>query len=224
MAGGDQAKYDQIMDWFCNDHFGFGEIDRMYTLSETYGVSLTTLFDMRISGLGWGQIKKQWPNWPTPPAGEISSTVMPTATLASTATEMPLATLTITETDVLSDTLPKNDRSCPRSSDIPKAQALAAKYGVSAEFVGGLFCKGFGFGEIDKALSLSNGDLGVAQQILNMRSSGLGWGEIETLLKGTSTTVAPGNKNKPKPSGGGQGNKPIKTPPGQGPKPPRGKP
>ncbi len=216
------VSYEEIMGWFCDHHFGFGEIDRMYTLSETHGVSLTTIFDMRLSGLGWGQIKKLWPTWPISPTGEISSTELPTTTLLPLPTLEP--TLTITETDVLSNTLPKNDRSCPRSSDIPKAQALAGKYGVSAEFVGGLFCKGFGFGEIDKALSLSNGDLAITQQILNMRSSGLGWGEIEALLRDAATTTAPGNKNKNKPSVGGQGNKPVKTPPGQGPKPPRGKP
>ena len=220
MAGGDQAKYEQIMDWFCNDHFGFGEIQIMLTLSETQGVSLTTIYDMRLSGLGWGQIKKQWPTWPISPTGEISSTELPTTTLLPLPTLEP--TLTVTETDVLSNTLPKNDRSCPRSSDIPKAQALAGKYGASAEFVGGLFCKGFGFGEIDKALSLSNGDLAITQQILNMRASGLGWGEIEALLKDAATTVAPGNKNKPKPAGG-QGNRPVKTPPGQG-KPQKRKP
>jgi len=220
MAGGDQAKYDQIMDWFCNDHFGFGEIQIMLTLSETQGVSITTIYDMRLSGLGWGQIKKQWPISPT---GEMTPTVTPTPTLLPFSTLAP--TLTITEAEVLSNTLPKNDRSCPRSSDIPKAQALADKYGVSAEFVGGLFCKGFGFGEIDKALSLSNGDIAIAQQILNMRASGLGWGDIELIQNGAATTVAPGNKNKPKPYGGGQGNKPVKPNPGRGPKPPKpGKP
>jgi hypothetical protein len=219
------VSYEEIMGWFCDYHFGFGEIDRMYTLSETQGVSLTTLFDMRLSGLGWGQIKKQWPNWPISTTGEISPTLLPTTTLLPSSTLVTTTTLTITETEVLSNTLPKNDRSCPRSSDIPKAQSLAAKYGVSPELVGGLFCKGFGFGEIDKALSLSNGDLAIAQNILNMRSSGLGWGEIEALLKDSATTVAPGNKNKPKPSGGGQSNKPIKTPPGHGPKLPKpGKP
>jgi hypothetical protein len=70
------------------------------------------------------------------------------------------------------------------------------------------------------------------EYILGLRASGLGWGEIEALLRDAATTTAPGNKNKPKPGvqnnnnkPAGQGNKPVKTPPGQGPKPPKpGKP
>jgi hypothetical protein len=226
------ASYEEIMGYFCNDHLGFGEIDHLYTLSETKGVSLSTIYDMRLSGLGWGQIKKLWPTLTISPTADISSTARPTTTLVPTTTWTPSTTLTITDTEVLNSVPPKNNRSCPRSSDIPKAQALAAKYGSSPEFVGGLFCKGFGFGEIDKALSLYLETGAPVEYILGLRASGLGWGEIEALLRDAATTTAPGNKNKPKPGvqnnnnkPAGQGNKPVKTPPGQGPKPPKpGKP
>ncbi len=39
------ADYDQIMDWFCNSHLGFGEIDHMLTLSDTTkGITTTQIY------------------------------------------------------------------------------------------------------------------------------------------------------------------------------------
>jgi hypothetical protein len=152
------------------------------------------------------------------PTADISSTVRPTTTLVPTTTWTPSTTLTITDTEVLNSVPPKNNRSCPRSSDIPKAQALAAKYGSSPEFVGGLFCKGFGFGEIDKAFSLFQQTGAPIEYILGLRSSGLGWGEIEALLRDAATTQLQ-EKNKPKPGAnsnssllGGQVTNPSKNP------------
>jgi len=48
----------EIMDWFCDLHFGFGEIDLMLGLSAQYGVDVGEIILMRQGGLGWGQIKK----------------------------------------------------------------------------------------------------------------------------------------------------------------------
>jgi hypothetical protein len=52
------VPYDEIMDWFCNG-FGFGEVNRAYSLSLTKDMPVEDIFAMREDGLGWGQIKKQ---------------------------------------------------------------------------------------------------------------------------------------------------------------------
>jgi hypothetical protein len=53
------VNYVRIMNWFCINHFGFGEIDQMVNLAARYGVPIDDIFDMRDEeGLGWGQIKQ----------------------------------------------------------------------------------------------------------------------------------------------------------------------
>ena len=51
------VPYEEIMGWFCQ-HFGFGEIDHAYSLSLESGTPVTQIFDMRRSGMGWGEIRK----------------------------------------------------------------------------------------------------------------------------------------------------------------------
>lgn len=55
------VPYGQIMDWHC-DGFGFGEIARALILGELNeeGVTAQDVLDMKDSGLGWGQIKKEF--------------------------------------------------------------------------------------------------------------------------------------------------------------------
>ncbi len=56
--------YDEIMGWFCQG-FGFGEIDLAYNLAmqkqgqNQNAIDVTQIFEMRKSGLGWGEIKQQ---------------------------------------------------------------------------------------------------------------------------------------------------------------------
>jgi hypothetical protein len=50
--------YGLIMDWFCINRYGFGEIDLMLGLSYEYPVDYWDVFDLRETGLGWGQIKR----------------------------------------------------------------------------------------------------------------------------------------------------------------------
>lgn len=49
---------EEIVGWFCQG-FGFGEIDLAYSLARSANVPVSTVFDLRKSGLGWGEIKKQ---------------------------------------------------------------------------------------------------------------------------------------------------------------------
>jgi len=50
------VTYDEIMGWFCQ-RYGFGEIDEAYSLSEETGTPVEEIFEMRASGMGWGEIK-----------------------------------------------------------------------------------------------------------------------------------------------------------------------
>jgi hypothetical protein len=48
---------EEIMGWFCQG-FGFGEIDLAYSLAHEANMPVAQVFDLRKSGLGWGQIKQ----------------------------------------------------------------------------------------------------------------------------------------------------------------------
>jgi hypothetical protein len=51
------VSYEEIMGW--NDQgFGFGEIDQAYAMSQETGAPVATIFEMRASGMGWGQIRR----------------------------------------------------------------------------------------------------------------------------------------------------------------------
>jgi hypothetical protein len=52
------APYEDIMHWFCDFHYGFGEIDLAYSLRHQTGRPVEEIFAMRASGMGWGNIKK----------------------------------------------------------------------------------------------------------------------------------------------------------------------
>lgn len=59
------VSYEEIMGWFCK-HYGFGEIDMAYSLSQASGKTVEEVFAMRESGMGWGNIKKELEPTPTP--------------------------------------------------------------------------------------------------------------------------------------------------------------
>jgi hypothetical protein len=46
------VSYAEIMHWFCDYHYGFGEIDLAYSLSRQYGKPVEEIFAMRASGMG----------------------------------------------------------------------------------------------------------------------------------------------------------------------------
>jgi hypothetical protein len=49
--------YGQIMDWFCENHFGFGEIIHLLKTGKDPDVTLDELIEMRIEeGMSWGKI------------------------------------------------------------------------------------------------------------------------------------------------------------------------
>lgn len=192
------------MGWFCQ-HFGFGEIDLAYGLSRQYNLSVVQIFDLRRSGLGWGQIKQMLAKGLITPTPEVTGT--PTATPTATVT----GTITVTETPTGTPATPtplpvKNDRNCPQQ-DNPTARSLAARYAVTVEEIMGWFCRGFGFGEIDRAYSWGL-QYGIPPaDIFAMRTQGLGWGQVKQRLEASSLA------GTPHPGGPGNGN-PGNNPPG----------
>ena len=52
------VPYEEIMYWFCQN-YGFGEIDLAYELSRASNLPVEQIFQMRASGLSWGEIKQQ---------------------------------------------------------------------------------------------------------------------------------------------------------------------
>ncbi len=88
-----------------------------------------------------------------------------------------------------------------QTSPHPMATALAAKYGVTTEWVMGYFCDGYGMGAIMLALKTHELTGASADDLLAQRAGGMGWGAIWQGLKliGNERNVQtpPGLLNKP---------------------------
>ena len=54
------ADYLYVQWMFCNDNLGFGEIKNMLKFSMLTGIDTATLQAARLSGMGWGQIRKEY--------------------------------------------------------------------------------------------------------------------------------------------------------------------
>jgi hypothetical protein len=117
----------------------------------------------------------------------IPTPVPPTATaVPPTATTAPPTPVPPTATSVPPTSPPPAanlDLSCAGSNIQPKAEALAKEFGVSYAEIMSWNCKGWGFGEIERAYSLSR-ETGVsAARIFEMSASGMSWGDIRKSLK-----------------------------------------
>lgn len=55
-----QVSYDEVMGWFCDGRYGFGEIDLAYSIARAAGVPVSQVFDQRASGMGWGNVLKEF--------------------------------------------------------------------------------------------------------------------------------------------------------------------
>jgi hypothetical protein len=78
------ATYENIMIWFCDDNLGFGEIEQAFKLFIRYfneinlieddGVDIIQdIIDMRLSGLGWGQVKHEMAGFESGVSPEVES-------------------------------------------------------------------------------------------------------------------------------------------------------
>ena len=91
LAGEFEVTYQEIMDRFCLEGYGFGEIMVAYRIAEQAGVSTSEVFDMRATGVGWGSIMKSYGLH-----GMSGKTIATTTTTATTTT----STTTISTTPV----------------------------------------------------------------------------------------------------------------------------
>jgi hypothetical protein len=53
------VSYEQVMSWFCDGGYGFGEIMLALSASEEMGMSVDELLAMKAEGTGWGSIWKE---------------------------------------------------------------------------------------------------------------------------------------------------------------------
>ena len=61
-----ETKYTEIMNLFCEGGFGFGEIDLGYRIAAAAGVDAADVFALRDTGMGWGNVLKEY-KLPKPP-------------------------------------------------------------------------------------------------------------------------------------------------------------
>lgn len=73
------VTYQEVMDRFCLEGYGFGEIKLAYDIAAQAGVSVSVVFDMRVAGSGWGNIMKYYGLH-----GNSGKTVSTTTSAAST--------------------------------------------------------------------------------------------------------------------------------------------
>jgi hypothetical protein len=126
------------------------------------------------------------------PTNEETSTPTVTTTASLTGTQTVTVTTTVTPTATMTPGAFSSETDCTGANPNPTGQALAQQYGVAYSEVLRWYCQGFGYGEIDLAYSISKQTGTPVAKIFQMKSSGIGWGDIQKQL-------LPG-QGKPKPS------------------------
>lgn len=77
-----EVTYQEIMDRFCLEGYGFGEIMLAYRIAERAGVSASEVFDLRATGVGWGSIMKNYGLHGM--SGKMIATTTSTTTISTT--------------------------------------------------------------------------------------------------------------------------------------------
>jgi len=167
------VPYAEIMGWFCQ-RFGFGEIDLAYGLARTYNVTPEQLFNLRRTGLGWGQIKNMLKQ----------GLIVPSPTTPPTDTNTPAEKNKNGPPAGKNKPEPpgKQKKSNPAGQN-PTGQSLAQRYGVTYDEIMGWSSSGYSFSDINQAYSLSREYGRPVGEIFNMRGQGKSWGQIRQELK-----------------------------------------
>ena len=166
----------KIMGSFCSG-YGFGEIRIAYEAAQDSGLSVEELFAMRKEGLGWGEVldtiglkgKPDDDDTDEVDDGEDDDGEEDDG-----------------EDDDGEDVKNESDRgsNCSDDRKNPHGLTLAEEIGVHYEEIMGWFCKGFGFGEIKLAYSLSEQSGVPVDTIFTERAGGKGWGILMKELGG----------------------------------------
>lgn len=126
---------------------------------------------------------------------EPTPTPVPTLTLTPIASPVPVGTVTPTPIPTLTPSPQPTavfDPLVCNQPNHPVALALAAEFDVSYEVVIGMHCDGFGFGEITRAFLLAETTGLTAQDYLDLKASGFGWGQIVREAGVHPSELAPG--------------------------------
>jgi hypothetical protein len=209
------VTYDDIMGWFCNDKLGFGEIELAFKLSASSELLVDQIIELRLGGLGWGQIKQDLADLADDDGAPDEEPSDDGEEEPDDGEEEPDEGEE--EPDEGEEETPDDDGDrCTGTREHPKASKLEADYAgvegvdVTAGDIMGWFCDlHFGFGEIDLMLGLSAQYGKDIDEIITMRLGGLGWGQIKKDLADDAGPVeeylnpagkAPPGKNKDKPN------------------------
>ena len=89
LAADYNVTYQEIMDRFCLEGYGFGEINLAYNIAQQAGVGVTEVFDMRATGVGWGNIMKNYGLHGKSGKTVVTTTVTTTTTTTLSTTPTP---------------------------------------------------------------------------------------------------------------------------------------
>jgi len=165
------VPYAEIMGWFCQ-RFGFGEIDLAYGLAEAYGVTPEQLFELRRTGLGWGQIKNMLKQ----------GLIAPSETTPPTDTETPVEPKKNGPPAEKNKPEPPGKQKKSNNSN-SNGQSLAQRYGVTYDAIMGWYNAGYSFSDINQAYSLSRAYNVPVETIFDRRAAGMNWGQIRQELR-----------------------------------------
>jgi hypothetical protein len=209
---------DEVMSWYCAG-YGLGEVKLAYQISEKTDYSVESLFAMRNSGLGWGEILHM--------PGRLEDTGIlddnPSATEELLDTQELEGNTSTGEGDPDEYGWTSGDEggTCPGADPHPTGESLALEYNAGYDVIMAYFCRGYGFGEIRLAYNIAY-TVGVdVEAVFDQRSGGMGWGEIMQYYEVSGNPKNPGNGGEDK------GERPVTPDPGASGKPdhtPGGKP
>lgn len=145
-----QVSYSTMLNWYC-EGFQTGEIAQAYAIYSASNVPVDSLFTQAQEGYGWDEIALA--------AGLTDDSGLENETNANAAF-------------CSADGLPLLDKQHPEGLKV--ADAL----GTSYEMVMGWFCKGYAFGEIKLAYSLSVDSEQPIEAIFALYDTGMSWGAI----------------------------------------------
>lgn len=123
---------------------------------------------------------------------EPTPTPVPTLTLTPIASPTPIGTVTPTAIPTMTPSPQPDVALTCNQPNHPVALTLANEFDVSYDVVIGMHCDGFGFGEITRAFLLAEMTGLTAQDYLDMKDSGLGWGQIVRDAGVHPSQLAPG--------------------------------
>jgi hypothetical protein len=209
---------DEVMSWYCAG-YGLGEVKLAYQISEKTDYSVESLFAMRNSGLGWGEILHM--------PGRLDDTGIldsdPSVTEELQGTQELEGNTKTGEEDPEENGRASGEEggTCTGADPHPTGENLALEYNVGYDVIMAYFCQGYGFGEIRLAYKIAY-TVGVdVEVVFNQRAGGMGWGEIMQYYE------VSGNPKNPAYDGEEKGERPFTPDPGAGGKPehtPGGKP